>query len=270
MAYVNVGGSRVFYRESGRGRPAIFLPAFLTDSRYWLDQLEGLADVRRCIAPDPLGFGQSDPTTARAIEPEVYARQLVGFLDALGIDEPVDLVGFSGGAIVCALFAAAHGSRVASLTLMSSAFTSGPDPAYRRYQQEMARLVVVEGIDALFRRFDEYIFGAQPSLYARARYKTMLADTPYEMFVAFLTSDALGARPELPALLKMPVLLPYGERDVVIHEQQAQALAALMPHAVWRRVPDAGRLLALENPGALNAALREFWSEPRAVASIRR
>ena len=259
MPDIHIGSTRIHYRRSGRGRPAVFVHAFLMDSRYWLNQLAGLAEVRDCIAPDLAGFGYSDPVVTDRIDPEQYATQLIAFLDAMGISQQADLVGFSGGAIVCALVAAQAPERIASVTLMSSAFTSGPDEPYRRYQQEMARLVVIEGKDALFRRFNEYIFGTSPSLMARARYKTMLEHTSHEMFVALLTGETLAPRPDLPGRIRCPVLLPYGERDVVMSSAKVDELVRLFPNATARSVPEAGRLLTLENPDAVNAIQRDFW-----------
>lgn len=263
MPSIRVGTHTIHYREAASAttqRTAVFVHAFLTDSRYWLDQLQGLHDLRRCIALDQLGFGQSDPLIVDRIEPEVYAGQLLDFIDALGLDEPVDLVGFSGGAIVAAVVAERAADRISSLVLSSSAFTTGPDEPYRRYQQEMARLVIVEGKDALFRRFSEYIFGHSPSLIARARYKTMLEAASYEMFVAMLTGQTLAARPDLPTRIRCPVLLPVGEEDAVVSAAHAEELARLFPHATVARIPASGRLLALENPAAFNDAIRRFWS----------
>ena len=230
------------------------------DSRYWLDQIHSLGAIRHCIALDLPGFGYSDPLVVARIDPESYAYHLIDVLDSMRLDEPIDLVGFSGGAIVSALVAKIAPERVRSLVLMSSAFTSGPDEPYRRYQQEMARLVVIEGKDALFRRFNEYIFGRNPSLMARARYKTMLEHTSYEMFVAMLCGETLAPRPELPREIRCPVLLPVGGDDVVVTTGQADELLELFVNARIAHIPGAGRLLALEAPEALNDKLANFWA----------
>ena len=263
MANIDINGTRVHYRSSGDSssdRVAIFVHAYLLDSRLWLDQLQALEDMRHCIAIDLPGFGQSDSVTRRKIEPESYADDLVDFIHALGIENAVDWVGFSGGAILAAMMQRRVPEMVSSLVLLSSQFTSGPDETYRRYQAEMARLVVVEGKDALFRRFDEYIFGDNPDLLARARYKTMLDTTDYEMFVAFLTSQALRPRPELLQELDKPVLFPVGEKDVIATPEHMQKLAADIPRATVVTLPQGGRLLPLECPQRLSDAIRDFWS----------
>jgi pimeloyl-ACP methyl ester carboxylesterase len=249
------------YRDKGSGPPAVLLHSFLLSSNLWLDQLSGLADIRRCIAPDMRGWGRSEPVTDTFPDPDQYAADIVTFLDALRITEPVDLVGLSVGAFIAGLVYERIPNRVASLTLLSGTFDFPRDLPYERYQREVARLAVVEGKDTVFRRFDEYIDGPASSLHIRARYHQMLLDTRTEMLVAFLTSTGrTPPRPDLPAKIKVPVLLPIGGEDVVITPERADAMAKTFPNAEVVRVKGAGRLLSLEAPGELNAALRAFWT----------
>src|SRR3972149_3767116 len=57
----------LFYREAGEGPLAVFVHGFPLDHSVWLDQLKGLAHVRRCVALDLRGFGKSDPTVGGAL-----------------------------------------------------------------------------------------------------------------------------------------------------------------------------------------------------------
>lgn len=262
----SVRGVSWAYRDKGSGPPAVFLHSFLLNSNLWLDQLHGLGDIRRCIAPDLRGWGESEPVTDAHPDPVAYAQDVVEFLDRIGVDGPVDLVGLSVGAFIAGLVYEKIPDRVASITLISSTFDFKRDPIYERYQQEMARLVTVEGKDALFRRFDEYIDSPTASLQRRARYHQMLLETRTEMIVAFLTSTGRNSpRPDLPATIKVPVLLPVGTDDVVITPDRADQMARAFPLARVVRLKGAGRLLPLESPEELNTALREFWtgSAPR-------
>jgi pimeloyl-ACP methyl ester carboxylesterase len=75
-----------------------------------------LAAGREVIAPDARGHGASDkPTDPAAYGEATMARDLSGLLDALGVTS-LDLVGYSMGAVVSALFAAAD-PRVRRLVL---------------------------------------------------------------------------------------------------------------------------------------------------------
>ncbi len=206
---VELGTATLFYRDAGKGPPVVFVHALLTDSRTWSDQLLGLADRSRMLAPDLSGQGFSSPWHAEKISSAAYADQLLEFIDAMKLREPADLVGLSGGGMIAALACAKRPSACRSLVLLSTAFDgSATDAAGIRYRAENARTVVIEGKDTLFRRFNEYIVAPGASLRARARYRTMLEQTPYEQFVAFLTTVEDIDREGLPARLKLPVKIP--------------------------------------------------------------
>ena len=170
------------------------------------------------------------------------------------------MVGNSLGAKIAATIALEQPRRVRSLTLVSSSMGKPLDAAYRRYQAEMARIVVVESKDVLFRRFDEYIFGPKASLRARARYKEMLSGTRAEMFVALLTHWIDETDQDLLAGLTVPTLLLNGSEDTVVTPQSVATMLAQLRFGRSVLVPEAGRLVSLENPQAVNDALRDFWN----------
>jgi pimeloyl-ACP methyl ester carboxylesterase len=262
MPSIEIDGCETFYRSAGSGKPAVFVHPYLLDSTIWLDQVKGLADRRRCIALDLPGHGRSDPISATTLDPERDAAFLTRFLDGLALGVPIDLVATGAGGIIAALAYAAKPARFSSLTLLSTNFAQGPNESVKTYQREMARLAVVEGMDAVFRRWDEYIVGSAVTLHARARYKSMITRCRYETIVAFLMSDALKERPELPRLFDVPVLLPYGEEDVVMKgELGGKVLASYRNAPQTVVVPKAARLLPLENPEALNQSIAAFWRD---------
>lgn len=267
---VTLPESTVFYRDSGKGRPALFVSALLIDSRLWLDQLDGLNDLRRCLAFDFTGFGFSGPLRAERTELQRYARELLQFLDAMEVREPVDVVALSAGGVIASLAYGQAPQRFRSLVLISTTFGGGLDAAGQRYRAENARIAVVEGRDALFRRFNEYIVSPEASLAARARYKTMLEQTPYESLVAFLTTDERLDTAGLPATIRIPVMIPVGQGDTVLTVDAARKLAPQFPDGRVQVLPAAGRLLPLEAPAALNAAIREFWGRLDAPGAQRR
>jgi pimeloyl-ACP methyl ester carboxylesterase len=258
---VTVPSGQLFYRDAGTGRPAVFVSALLIDSRLWLDQLDGLADVRRCLAFDFTGFGFSSPLRASQVDSRRYADELLQFLDALQVQEPVDVVALSAGGVIAALAYEKAPQRFRSLVLISTVFGAGLDAAGARYRAENARTVVIEGKDVLFRRFNEYIVSPDASLLARARYKTMLEQTPYESLVAFLTTqESLDTR-ALPGKIAIPVMLPVGQSDTVLTVAAARKLAPQFKDGRVLELSAAGRLLPLEAPAALNDAIRRFWRD---------
>lgn len=258
---VEVNGNAWAYREKGTGPTALLITPAMGDSTLYLSQLNELQDIRRMIAPDLLGFGHSEPSTAEFIDPYAYAKDFICLLDSLGVEEKVDLVGMSVGAFIAGLIYEMAPDRVRSITLISGTFDFVKNLPYERYQHENARNVVVEGRDMLFRRFDEYIRDRSASLPARARYKDMVYATPHNMIVASMYSFGRNkTRPDLYGKIDVPVLLPIGSGDVLFSSDYIHEMAEKFPDASVVELNSAGRLLPIEAPDEFNRALREFWT----------
>ncbi len=235
---------------------ALFVHPFMHDGTLWLDQLKGLSDMRRCVAVDMRGHGRSDPNPNPSIVDQEHLADLLALVDAL--EGPLDLVGLAFAGNLCAMIHEQRPERVRSLTMISSGFGGGPpDPAYQRYCAELGRLVVIEGKDVFFRRSLEYIMSPSASLYAKARYRSILERTPAETLVAYLVNGRIGSRPDLPAKLNLPVFIPMGSDDPII---SLDGPLSEIPDLRTERMEAVGRLLPIEAPEALNAALRRFWT----------
>ena len=65
------------------------------------------------------------------------------------------------------------------------------------------------------------------------------------------------SRPTLGEV-RVPTLVLVGAEDVLTPPAESQAIAAAIPGARLEIVPRAGHLANLEQPGAVNAALRGF------------
>ena len=81
----------------------------------------------------------------------------------------------------------------------------------------------------------------------------------YRQAVAMLAQGDLAA--DAGAVAARTLVISSGE-DAVTPPAGSRALAAAMPNARYREIPDAGHLSYLERPAAFNAAVREFVSGP--------
>ena len=101
------------------GTPVVLVHGNLATCRFYDDQLAACPEGFRFIAPDMRGFGGSEKVAIDATRGlRDWADDTMALLDAIGVDGPVHLVGWStgGGAIEQILID--HPSRVASLTLI--------------------------------------------------------------------------------------------------------------------------------------------------------
>jgi pimeloyl-ACP methyl ester carboxylesterase len=118
---VEVDGASAAYGEAGMGRTVLFLHGWGLDHRAYKRALSRLVGAgARVLAPALPGFGGSAPVPASRCSIEGYADWLTGFLDAVGVDGPVVVMGHSFGGGVAIRFAHDHPDRVRALVLVNS------------------------------------------------------------------------------------------------------------------------------------------------------
>jgi pimeloyl-ACP methyl ester carboxylesterase len=94
---VTVEGSRIHYREAGDGPPVVLLHGGIIDAARvsWPPVVDRLAPEYHVVAPDLLGYGESDLPPGPYSIPR-HAEVVAGVLDELDLG-PVTLVGLSMG-----------------------------------------------------------------------------------------------------------------------------------------------------------------------------
>jgi len=124
MATLDIGGSNMFYSESGAGKPVVLAHGIPTDFRAWKAQVpefskkyRTVAYSRRYASPNVREGDVSDSTVQN------NADDLKKLIRALGPD-PVSLVGHSYGGFVAAYLAANEPGLVRSLVLVEPAVST--------------------------------------------------------------------------------------------------------------------------------------------------
>lgn len=116
-----VEGRRAAYGEAGTGEPLVFLHGWGLGQRSYKRAMKRLARLGvRVVAPALPGFGGTEDLPKEEFSIEGYADWTSRFLDALGIDEPVLVVGHSFGGGVAISFAHRHTDRVRLVVLINS------------------------------------------------------------------------------------------------------------------------------------------------------
>jgi pimeloyl-ACP methyl ester carboxylesterase len=123
------------YRESGEGRPIVFVHGLLVDGRLWRKVTPLLEDGFRCIVPDlPLGSHVEPMNPDADLSPPGLARIIADFLEALELEDVVLVANDTGGAI-SQITAANHPERIGRLVLTNcDAFENFLPPAFRPLQ----------------------------------------------------------------------------------------------------------------------------------------
>lgn len=219
----------------------------------------------RVLSYDLYGRGYSD-SVAGAQTLGFHTRQLGELLDALGVDEPVSLLGYSMGGAIATRFAAEQPGRVDRLILLAPAgiaYTPGP----------LLRLAGKSGM------FGSWLWGLFGGLSLRraatrdAAAPTVIpnladrikAETRRKGYLpAILSSERHALQENLEAEhrkiagLNIPTKAIWGEKDPVIPISAMGELARWNRQAHQDIISGAGHGLAHANPKEVLATFREF------------
>lgn len=264
MPFARVNGTMLFYREAGEGPLAVFIHGFPLDHSVWLDQLEGLAHVRRCVTLDLRGYGKSDATTDRILTMEMLADDVAGLVEALGANG-ADIVGLSMGGYVALALWELRPNLVRSLTLIDT--RAAADSVEGRGKRDaMIDRLLDQGRAALADEMVLGLLGSKPSVQVQARLRSMIEGTRYETMVASIIG--MKDRADRSALLQgveVPALVIGGEEDALISPDVMRAMAKEIPGARTSIIAGAGHLPPLERPDSVNEALIELFEGRKVV-----
>ena len=120
---IQVAGLEMAYVEQGTGDPVLFLHGNPTSAYLWRNIIPHLADRARCVAPDLVGMGDSDPLPDTG--PGTYRFQdhrnfVDAFIEAMGIGERLTLVVHDWGSALGFHWAARHPEAVRGIAYMEA------------------------------------------------------------------------------------------------------------------------------------------------------
>lgn len=116
---VRVGDIDIAYKKFGKGEPILMMPGFSMTKEMWGPILNDLSENHTVIIFDNRGIGE---TTAgnRAFSMDQFVNDTVGFIDALGIEKPVDVLGLSLGGMIAQELAMSNPERINHLIVVAS------------------------------------------------------------------------------------------------------------------------------------------------------
>lgn len=254
-----VNGIQVAYADKGKGSCLLLVHGFPLSRGVWSKQVEVFKSSYRVIAPDLRGFGESAATDG-PVTMNRFAEDLHALVEHLGAG-PALLVGHSMGGYVALAFARAFPECVRGLVLVGT--KAGRDTAEAAVaRRALAERVRVEGpsvvVDAMAPKMLSE--GNSDRTMAAAVRGFMTPANPEGLRGALL---GMAERPDARSWLEtmqMPVLVIAGLEDAIIPPRESQAMAKAIHGAQLRLIPEAGHLVAFEQPEAFNAALWD-WPE---------
>ena len=271
MPYAITGeGIRLFYEETGTGKPLLFVHEFAGDLRSWEPQVRHFARRYRVVAFNARGYPPSEvPEDPVAHSQAIAADDVLVVLDHLGI-EKAHIVGLSMGGFATLHYGFRHPERALSLCIAGCGY--GAVPAQRHQFRAVAEAIAVMLKSAGMPAFaEQYAYAPTRVQFENkdprgfAEFKRMLA----EHSALGSANTQLGiqrARPSLYDLvedmkrLTVPTLVVSGDEDWpcllpgVLMKQN-------IPSAALCVIPNCGHTINLEEPDEFNRILQEFLAQ---------
>jgi len=246
--------TKLAHDSRGSGPALVLLHAFPFDRRMWSEELARLSDVRRVIAVDLRGFGESplwgEPTV------DDLGDDVIALLDELGV--PMAAVcGLSMGGYVALSLAERHPARLAALVLADTRAAADSDVAQLARQATM-RQVRADGPAAFLDGVPERLLSRHASEDLRQRVRDLCVDRGATILAA---TRAMAHRPDRTPLLSRvdcPTLIICGGEDTTSPAPEMRSLAQQIPDAEYVEIAGAGHLSNLEAPDRFDEAVARF------------
>jgi pimeloyl-ACP methyl ester carboxylesterase len=275
---VTVSGVRLHVAESGAGRPLVLLHGWPEHWYCWRHLVPLLAPHFRLICPDLRGFGWSEAPPG-AYDKEQFAGDLLGLLDALGLDR-VGLIGHDWGAWTGFLACLRAPERFeAFLALGISPPFAGAGPRSLVHAWRLAYQVVLAGPagEPLLRTRPELVrrlitggsrrreawTAADLDTFARRLQEPDRARASMRLYRTFLTRElpAVAAGRYGHRRLRVPTRLIVGQSDPVIRPSMLRGIEGHADDIRASLVPDCGHFVPEEQPQLVAAAARDLFGD---------
>lgn len=267
MAYVEASGAKLYYEETGRGYPIIFVHEFGSDCREWETQVRYFSRSYRCIAYNARGYPPSDvPEDLNQYGWEFSVDDIAAVMKGADI-ERAHIVGLSMGGYAALMFGLRHPGKASAIVAAGAG--SGSPPSHReawlRDTPITARGFLERGMDVM----------AEETGHGPTRIQLKYKDPRgWQDFVDHLRQHSARGmsntmaryqtlRPSLHdfqdqfAKLTTPVLLAVGDEDAPCIETNLMLKAAIPTAGLWM-CPNTGHAVNLEEPALFNAEVERF------------
>jgi pimeloyl-ACP methyl ester carboxylesterase len=265
------------YIQAGRGEPVLLLHGLGGTKASFLPTVSALAEHFTLIAPDHLGFGESDKPIGAAYDAKFFAKAITTLMDELDI-ETAHVVGNSMGGRVALELGFRYPDRTSRLVLLSPSLAWVRERKWlgvvkaARPELGLLQLAPRPAVEAIVRRLvpggmdgwaaiglDEFLRAyctprGRAAFYAAAR--QIYLEEPYG-------ENGFWTRLEE---LQPESLFVWGKQDKIVPIAFARHVEKALPHARHLEL-NCGHVPQIERPKETHQAIRQFLATRAAAKS---
>jgi len=265
------------YIQAGQGEPVILLHGLGGTKASFLPTISALADQFTLIAPDHLGFGESDKPVGAPYDAKFFARSITTLLDELDIDS-AHAVGNSMGGRVALELGMKYPDRVNKLVLLSPSLAWLKDRKWlnvvKLSRPELGLLQVAPrpAVEAIVRRLvpggmdgwaavglDEFL-----RVYCTPRGRAAFYAAARQIYLEEPNGEN-GFWTRLQQL-EPESLFVWGKQDKLVPIAFARHVERALPNA-YHLEQDCGHVPQIERPEETHAAIRRFLTSARSASA---
>lgn len=251
---------KLFFEQTGNGKPCVLLHAFPLSGKMWKPQIETLVEAGfNVIMPDLRGFGENH-NFADINSIEDMAKDIAELLDNLDIEKAV-FGGLSMGGYVLFNFFRLFPEKVSALIFCDTNYAADSE------EKRLARFDLIEKIEkdgskALIENMlpnliCEFTKQNNPNLVNDLE-KTFSEVEPQAAIAALRGMAERLDHFEMLGKIKVPTALIFGEDDKITNLETAKKMHAEIPNSKLFIIKNAGHYSNLEQPEQFNASLSDF------------
>jgi uncharacterized protein (TIGR00369 family) len=255
----------IAYVRKGQGPAVLLLHGIPSSSYLWRDVIDPLSARFDVLAPDLLGYGDSDKRLDADLSIAAQARYMVAFMETIGIHEAA-VIGHDIGGGVAQLMAVDEPQRVARLILIDSAVDNNwPVPVIARlkepvWDQIMVNINMRKGLRK----------GLETGMVTAGRVTDEVVDEwtrpfqdlggrrAYLRAARALNNRDLVGRSKHIEEIETPTLILWGANDAFLESRWAEVLQRKFRNSTVEIIDPGGHFLPLDRPDAVVEAITRF------------